>query len=423
MNHSATVYQYIIAPMLPLLQKEVDQLKNDAYTLSLKFFTLNLCYAIVTCIGSIRLLITEAKTCDIAISQGVIRVSSSMYSEAFNRYDPMIFKRIFFGLLDKLNFKSIPEISSLGRFMLVDGSLFPAIKSMSWARYKKTANGIKLHLAFELNRMIPVQFFSTDANGSERKMLRELLEEGVTYIADRGYLAFDLFKQITDQSAFFIIRVKSNMDVVIKKSLTLDLPENWKGHLSDVKDCLIVFKGDSHKKTYRIITFEALGESYRIATNRLDLKTHEIIMLSAYRWQIELFFRCFKRCFNGLHLWSHEPKGIEIQFYLHMIVYLLLISFKQDLHDREEALHQEEKDRADGSEACLDVENKIILEKAEQKMPKKSKITRTPACGIVTLLGEKLERIWKIGIHWLTAVKNMLTKTMTNSVIKQLNVF
>jgi hypothetical protein len=114
MNPSGTVYQHIIAPMLPLLQKKVDQLKNDAYTFSFKFFTLNLCYAIVTCIGSIRLLITEAKT-------------------------------------------------------------------------------------------------------------------------------------------------------------------------------------------------------------------HEIIMLYAYRWQIELFFCCFKRCFNGLHLWSHEPKGIEIQFYLHRIVYLLSI--------------------------------------------------------------------------------------------------
>ena len=138
MNHSATVYQHIIAPMLPLLQKEIDQLKNDAYTLSLKFFTLNLCYAIVACIGSIRLLITEAKTSDLAINQGIINVSSSMYSETFNRYDPMIFKRIFLGLLSKINFKRLPEISSLGRFMLVDGSIFPAIKSMSWARYKKT---------------------------------------------------------------------------------------------------------------------------------------------------------------------------------------------------------------------------------------------------------------------------------------------
>ncbi len=33
-------------------------------------------------------------------------------------------------------------------------------------------------------------------------MLRELLEEGVTYIADRGYVAFDRFKQIAEQSAF-----------------------------------------------------------------------------------------------------------------------------------------------------------------------------------------------------------------------------
>ena len=54
-------------------------------------------------------------------------------------------------------------------------------------------------------------------------------------------------------------------------------------------------------------------------------------------------------------------------------------------------------------------------------MPKKNKITRTPACGIVTLLGEKLKTIWKIGIHWLVAVKNMLAKPMTNSVIKRLN--
>jgi hypothetical protein len=421
MNNPATVYQYIIAPILPLLQKEVDQLKKDNYTLSLKFFTLNLCYSIIACIGSIRLLITEAKTNDIAISQGIIAVSSSMYSEAFCRYNPLIFKRIFFGLLDKLKFKGIPEISSLGRFILVDGSLFPAIKSMTWATYKKTANGIKLHLAFELNRMIPVQFFSTDGNGSEREMLREILEEGVTYIADRGYLAFDIFRQIAEKSAFFIIRVKSNMDITIKESLVIDLPENWKEHLSNVKDYRVVFKGDNNEKIYRIIIFEALGETYRIATNRFDLKTHEIIMLYAYRWQIELFFRCFKRCFNGLHLWSHESRGIEIQFYLHMIVYLLLMSFKQGLHDKEEALHQAEEDGIDEGEKCSNAENKIISDKPEEKISEKDKITRTPACGIVTLLGEKLKTIWKIGIHWLTAVKNMLAKPMTNEVIRTLN--
>ena len=228
MNNPTTVYQTIIEPLLPLLKKEVAQLKKDDYTLSLSRFTLNLCYCIIAQIQSIRLLITESQTADTAKRQGIVVASASMYSEAFNRYNPLIFKRLFFGLLDKLEFKSVPEISKLGRCILVDGSIFPAIKSMDWASYKKTANGIKLHLAFELNRMIPVQFISTDANGCEKKALRALVEAGVTYVADRGYVAFDLFKQIAEQSAFFVIRVKANMDVVVKKSLLTDLPDTWK---------------------------------------------------------------------------------------------------------------------------------------------------------------------------------------------------
>ena len=56
------VYQAIVTPLLPLLRKEVTQLKADDYSLSLYFFCMNLCYAIIAGIGSIRLLITEAKT-------------------------------------------------------------------------------------------------------------------------------------------------------------------------------------------------------------------------------------------------------------------------------------------------------------------------------------------------------------------------
>jgi len=408
-----TVYKSIIEPLLPLLRKEVKRLKEDNYTLSLHYFTMNLCYCIIAGIRSIRLLITDIKSLKEARELDLVAASSSMYSEAFFRYDPMIFKRLFFGLLDTLEFKSIPEINSLGRFILIDGSIFPAIKTMVWASYKKTTKGIKLHLALELNRLIPVQFISTEANGSEKAILRNLLEEGVTYIADRGYIAFDLFAQIVDQSAFFIIRVKSNMDYVVQETLTVGLPENWKGHLTNVTDSLVVFTGDEHEKIYRLVVFEALGETYRIATNRLDLRTHEIIMLYAYRWQIELFFRCIKRCFNGLHLWSHEPKGIEIQFYLYMIVYLLLLSFKQHIHEEV----QEEASLA----APQDADRKASASKKEDKKTLENKNTRTPACGIVTLLGEKLKGLWKIGIHWLKTVKNLLTSPLNSETIRMLN--
>jgi hypothetical protein len=397
----SSIYQNIIAPLLPLLKKEAKHLQKDNYTLSLYFFTINLCYAIISGIRSIRLLITESKTSKQAEKLGIIIASSSMYSEAFSRYDPMIFKRIFLGLIHQLEFKEIPEIHSLGRFILMDGSIFPAIKTMEWASYKKTTNGIKLHLSFELNRMIPVQFITTDANGSERKILKSVLERGVTYITDRGYIGFNLFSQIINQSAFFIIRVKSNMDYNITDNLESNIPKNWDKYLNNVTDNLVTFIGDDQENIYRLIMFNVNGESYQIATNRFDLQTHEIIMLYAYRWQIELFFRCIKRCFNCLHLWTHESKGIEIQFYLYMIVYILLLHFKQNIQADEEI---------------------IPSAITEENINPNDKSIRTPNCGIVTLLGDQLKSLWKIGIHWLKAVKNMLLLPLDTERIKILNV-
>jgi hypothetical protein len=102
---------------------------------------------------------------------------------------------------------------------LFDGSLFPVFKNMEWAKYTSKCRALKMHLAYELNRMIPVQFMSSEANYSERKVLMELLEAGVTYITDRGYLAFDIFQQITEKQAFFITRIRYNMRASIQRYL------------------------------------------------------------------------------------------------------------------------------------------------------------------------------------------------------------
>ena len=87
-------------------------------------------YTIINEIGSISLLVTETKTSLNAKKLGLVHVSKSMYSEAFSRYEPEIFKRLFLGLLTHLNFLQIPELEKLGRFILADGSVFPAFKTM-----------------------------------------------------------------------------------------------------------------------------------------------------------------------------------------------------------------------------------------------------------------------------------------------------
>ena len=177
-----TIFETIIQPLLPLLKEEASQLKEDAqlYKLSLCYFTLSLSYAVIKQIQSIRLLITEIKTNPDLKKFDFILASPSMYSEAFSRYKPQVFQRIFVRLLETIKIADLPEIKTLGRFILFDGSLFPAFKSMEWAVYSSKCQALKMHLAYELNRMIPVQFISTTANDSERKALIALLEAGVT---------------------------------------------------------------------------------------------------------------------------------------------------------------------------------------------------------------------------------------------------
>lgn len=403
------VFDEIMLPLYSLLNDVKKELGEDAdkYTLSFIPFTINLLFGIINIIKSVSLLITEIRTSPIARKLNLVNASKSMYSEAFVRYKSESYRKIFVGLLETLDFMGIPEISHLGRFLLIDGSLFPAMVNMEWAHYKKTANAIKLHLSFELNRMIPIQFISTEGNYSERKFLKNILEAGVTYICDRGYICFESFKEICCRGAFFIIRGKMNLQFVIKEQLTISIPDKFLKLIENVSDIKIVFTNDINQLTYRIIKFTAKGETYQLITNRSDITTYEVIMLYAYRWQVELIFRFLKRTFAGIHLMTHNPEGIRIQFYLYMIAYLLLLSFEQKCVKINNA-NQAEKPKTDESEPVT-IDDALISGVLS---------LNKNICGLVSLLGKKLKTYWKIGIHWLKVVKNLLIEQFEPDIVK-----
>jgi len=405
-NNDQNVVETVLSPVVPLIKEAAKSIKGDSetYKLSIFPFTINLLFAIIKGIKSIGLLVTETKTSPVAKAMDLVIASKSMYSEAFSRYSPEVYRKIFLQLLEMLDFMAIPEIKHLGRLLLVDGSLFPAIVSMQWADYKKTAKAIKLQLSFELNRMIPAEFMCTEGNYSERKFLKKILEKGVTYICDRGYICFNLFKEICEKKAFFIIRGKSVMDYKIVEYFAVNIPAKFLGLLEEVKDMKVVFTHDTNNLAYRIVTFTALGELYVLITNRFDLTTYEVIMLYAYRWQVELCFRFLKRTLNGIHLLCHDPKGIQIQFYLYMIGYLLLLSFKQKCEILNES-NQPEK-RSQEINHNTDIANNLDYDS-------NPKAERQYVCGLVSLLGEGLQKYWKIGIHWLTTVRNCLLEPFT----------
>ena len=85
-------------------------------------------------------------------------------------------------------------------------SLFP------WAEFKQTKSAIKLHTLLDLRGNIPTFIHITEGKVHEVNILDELLPEaGAIYVMDRGYLDFFRLHDLTEASAFFVIRAKSNL--------------------------------------------------------------------------------------------------------------------------------------------------------------------------------------------------------------------
>ena len=392
-----------MAPVTKLIEEGANSLPGDSgkFTLSFAAFTTNILFGIINQIQSVGLLVTEIKSSEDAKELELVHASKSMYSEAFARYDPKLFRAIFHQLVSTISFLCIPDIQQLGQILLVDGSLFPAISTMQWASYKSNANAIKIHLAYDLNRMIPVEFLVREGNYSEKKFLKEILEKGITYVCDRGYISFKIFKDICNKGAFFVIRGKNKMRYLVHEELVCDIPDRFLSFFSKIKDIKVKFDNDKDNNIYRIVKFVALGEQYVLITNRFDLTTYQVIMLYAYRWQIELFFRFIKRTLKGIHLFSHDPKGIQVQFYLYMIAHLLLLAFKQEC----EQISDEHK--ADSKcEKTYTMDN--IQNNSDHGL--KTNTGRIYVRGLVSMLGEGLQQYWKIGLHWLVALRKSLLK-------------
>ena len=144
-------------------------------------------------------------------------------------------------------------------------------------------------------------------NQASERFLEQILQAGVTYIADRGYPSFEIINKVITAQAFCIFRIKENLLYEVSEKLAIvkaDLPVCFRR----VRDELVIFKSDKHQRKVRLIQFEVAQSKFSLVTNRFDLTTLEVIILYAYRWQIELFFKYLKRTLKGLHLFNHSQK-------------------------------------------------------------------------------------------------------------------
>lgn len=324
------LFQTITAPLNTFLDDpEIAGISDTARKLTFPRFVRLMLYLCLKGLDSLRSLCSEMKNNPQNLKRAnLIECGVSTMSDAFLRYPVALMQRLYQMLLAKVPLPEVEEFRELGRLAIFDSSLFPVSIRAFWAIYKKYAHGLKMHLCFSLNAMLPVYFLTTNGKRDDRKGLRELIEAGVTYIADRGYIAFDLFFEIVRLMAFFIIRSRKNLCYHVQQTLTVNLPEAVRYIFLAVTDELVIFDRDRQHQVYRRISFRTRQKLFILITNRFDLTTYEIIKLYCFRWQVELFFRYLKQTLQAKHLLNLSEAGVAIHFYLVLIAHLLLVVFK-----------------------------------------------------------------------------------------------
>ena len=199
-------FEALLAPIAAPLTDMAPTIDAQTHSRTLFFipFVRVILYAVVMRIPSLRQLVTELATSPTAAALKLPTPPFSTLKDGFTRFPVAAFEHVFRHLVHTVSWVEVEEINALGHLCLVDGSLFRVLVRMSWAVYKKGKNALRLHLAFDLNRMIPVEFAIGAGTSSERAFLRSIIQAGLTYVADRGYFAFELCDHIQRAQAYFV---------------------------------------------------------------------------------------------------------------------------------------------------------------------------------------------------------------------------
>lgn len=205
-------------------------------------------------------------------------------------------------------------------------SMFP------WANFRKTKGAIKLHTLLDLRGSIPTFIHISDGKLHEVNTLDILpLEAGAFYVMDRGYLDFGRLFAISQASAFFVIRAKTNLKCRRVYSHPVD---RTTGLLCDQSVLLTGFyqAKDYPDKLRRVKYHDAdTNRTFVYLTNNFSLPAMTIADLYRCRWQVELFFRWIKQNLRIKAFYGTSENAVKAQIWIAVSVYVLVAIMKKRL--------------------------------------------------------------------------------------------
>lgn len=205
-------------------------------------------------------------------------------------------------------------------------SVFP------WAHFRQNKGAVKLHTLLDLRGSIPTFIHISDGKLHEVNTLDIVpLEPGAFYIMDRGYLDFARLHTISQVSAFFVIRAKSNLKC---RRIYSHPADRSTGLICDQSVMLTGFyqAKDYPDKLRRVKYHDAETDKTLVfLTNNFTLPAATIADLYRCRWQVELFFKWIKQNLRIKTFYGTSENAVKAQIWIAVSVYVLVAIMKKRL--------------------------------------------------------------------------------------------
>ena len=205
-------------------------------------------------------------------------------------------------------------------------SLFP------WAKFRKHKGALKMHTLLDLHGNIPTFISITEGKVHDVNILDEIMPEaGAFYVMDRGYVDFERLYVFTLNSAFFVVRTKSNVILQRRYSHPVD---RTTGVRSDHTVILTAFGSASvYPDTLRRVSYLDVDtrKQFKFLTNNFTLPAVTIAQIYKLRWQVELFFKWIKQHLRIKAFYGTSENAVKTQIWIAVSVYVLVAIVRKRL--------------------------------------------------------------------------------------------
>jgi len=236
-----------------------------------------------------------------------------------------IYRDVFDALLERcLAIAPRHKFRFKNKLYSLDSTTISLCASMfDWARYKRKKGGVKVHLILDHDGCLPSYAYIREAKVSDIEVARSLeLPEDSIVVFDRAYNDFRWFYKLTEQSVYFVTKMKEATRYEVVASREVPNGSNV------VRDQTITFvkqfENTASKPMRLVVLTDKNGQEIPFVTNIFHLSATTIGEIYRSRWEIEKFFRAIKQNLRIKTFVGTSENALHTQIWTALIAILIL---------------------------------------------------------------------------------------------------